>query len=452
VGPFLAISAFALIAPVAYAIYLSLFRNQLVGGTTFTGLGNYHQALTDPRFWDSLRHVPSLRRARGWFGGKFALWSNIQEAFTYDNGIFVRWLENTLLYVVVGAGGATFLATLAGYGMAKYDFPGKRAVFAVVLGAVAVPGTALAVPTFLLFSRLHLTNTPWSIILPSLISPFGLYLIWIYAQDAIPAELLEAARIDGAGEFRTFFTISLRLLAPGLATVLLFTVVATWNNYFLPLIMLSDPRWYPLTVGLNDWNAQSSTAGGQAIYNLVITGSLLTVIRPASVRPFRVAGQPGHPEPEQSEERVQHGRVGLGGHQREPRGAAAGYRAHGAVLQQDDLRQVRDLGAGHMGSVRRRRKEAARGRPEGVHHQRRGRPRLCHQHDLVRGRPSVHAERHEERHDQPARRRVHEVREPLESDDPQRPGRPGRVVDQPVVPGTGQWQHCQPRDRRLDAR
>jgi multiple sugar transport system permease protein len=213
-----------------------------------------------------------------WFGGPFALWSNIHQVLTYDNGIFVRWLANTLLYVVVGAGGATFLATLAGYGLAKFDFPGRRAVFFVVLAAVAVPGTALAVPTFLLFSDLHLTNTPWSVIIPSLVSPFGLYLIWVYAQDAVPAELLEAARIDGAGEFRTFFQISLRLLTPGVVTVLLFTVVATWNNYFLPLIMLSTPQWYPLTVGLNDWDQQSFTAGGQAIYNLVITGSLLTVI------------------------------------------------------------------------------------------------------------------------------------------------------------------------------
>jgi len=213
-----------------------------------------------------------------WFGGRFALFSNIHDTLTYDNGVYLRWFGNTLLYVVVGAGGATFLATLAGYGLAKYDFFGKRGIFAVVLGAVAVPGTALAVPTFLLFSRLGLTNTPFAIIIPSLISPFGLYLIWAYARDAVPIELLEAARIDGAGEIRTFFTISLRLLSPGVVTVLLFAVVATWNNYFLPLIMLSQPKWYPLTVGLNQWNAQSKTVGGQAIYNLVITGSLLTVI------------------------------------------------------------------------------------------------------------------------------------------------------------------------------
>ncbi|MET0492784.1 MAG: carbohydrate ABC transporter permease [Actinoplanes sp.] len=214
-----------------------------------------------------------------WFDdGKFALWENLRETVTYEDGIFLRWLGNTLLYVVAGAGGATFLAVLAGYGLAKFDFPGRRAVFATVLGAVAVPGTALAVPTFLMFSRMGLTNTPWSVIIPSLISPFGLYLMWTFASEAIPDELLEAARMDGASEFRTFFRIVVPLLAPGIVTVLLFTMVATWNNYFLPLIMLRDPDWYPLTLGLKAWNEQAATAGGTAVFNLVITGSLLTIL------------------------------------------------------------------------------------------------------------------------------------------------------------------------------
>jgi multiple sugar transport system permease protein len=213
-----------------------------------------------------------------WFSGDFVLWDNVRETFTYNDGIFVRWLLNTLLYVVAGAGGATLLATLAGYGLAKFDFPGKRGVFAIVIGAVAVPGTALAIPTFLMFAKLELTDTPWAIIVPSLVSPFGLYLMWTFAAEAIPKELLESARVDGAGEFRTFFKISLPLLSPGVVTVLLFNVVATWNNYFLPLIMLKDPEWYPLTLGLNSWKDQAETAGGQAIFNLVLTGSLLTIV------------------------------------------------------------------------------------------------------------------------------------------------------------------------------
>ena len=214
-----------------------------------------------------------------WFDdGEFALFSNIRDTFTYADGIFVRWLANTVLYVVAGAGGATVLATVAGYGLAKFDFAGRRAVFAIVIGAVAVPGTALAVPTFLMFSRLGLTNTPWAVIIPALVSPFGLYLMWTFAAQAIPDDMLEAARVDGAGEFRTFFRICVPLLSPGIVTVLLFTMVATWNNYFLPLIMLKDPDWYPLTIGLNAWNEQAQTVGGEAVFNLVVTGSLLTIL------------------------------------------------------------------------------------------------------------------------------------------------------------------------------
>ncbi|MCZ7422178.1 carbohydrate ABC transporter permease [Verrucosispora sp. WMMA2121] len=208
----------------------------------------------------------------------FALFDNIADTLAYDDGIFLRWLLNTLLYVCVGACGATLLAALAGYGLAKYDFRGRKTIFAVVIGAVAIPGTALAVPTFLMFSRMGLTNTPWAIIIPSLVSPFGLYLMWIFTADAVPDELIEAARVDGAGEFRTFFSIGTPLLAPGTVTVLLFNLVATWNNYFLPLIMLKNPDWYPLTIGLKTWSQQAGTAGGEAVFHLVITGSLLTIV------------------------------------------------------------------------------------------------------------------------------------------------------------------------------
>ncbi|MGW2050570.1 carbohydrate ABC transporter permease [Streptomyces sp. NPDC001858] len=213
-----------------------------------------------------------------WFADDFALWDNIRDTFTYHDGIFGRWLLNTLLYVVLGAGGATLLAVLGGYALAKFQFPGKRAIFAVVIGAVAVPATALAVPTFLMFSKMGLTDTPWAVIIPSLVSPFGLYLMWVFAAEAIPTELLEAARMDGAGEARIFFRVVLPLLAPGIVTVLLFTTVATWNNYFLPLIMLKDPDWYPLTLGLGAWSSQAQTIGGDVIFNLVITGSLLTIL------------------------------------------------------------------------------------------------------------------------------------------------------------------------------
>ncbi len=213
------------------------------------------------------------------FGKEFALWSNIVGVFTYQDGIFGRWLLNTVFYVVVGAAVSTALATTGGYALAKLDFTGKKAFLLVVLGSISVPGTALAIPQFLLFAHLGMTNTPWAVLIPSFINPFGLYLMWVFSSDAVPTGLLEAAKIDGAGEFRAFMQIALPLLAPALVTVVLFSFVSIWNNYFLPLVMLKDPNWYPLTIGLNQWNMLGSTAGnGALLQNLIITGSLLTII------------------------------------------------------------------------------------------------------------------------------------------------------------------------------
>ncbi|MFI9832320.1 carbohydrate ABC transporter permease [Streptomyces sp. NPDC051913] len=216
-----------------------------------------------------------------WFSHAPQLLTNIKETFTQDDGVFVHWLLNTALYAVVSALGAALLAAAGGYGFAKFRFRGDRLAFNLVLGAVMVPTTALAIPTYLLFAKAGLVNTPWAIILPSLVNPFGLYLMRIYAADAVPDSLLEAARIDGAGEARIFFRIALRLLGPGLVTVLLFTLVATWNNYFLPLIMLNDPNLYPITVGLASWAAQAQNGGAGAssdMLALVVTGSLLSIV------------------------------------------------------------------------------------------------------------------------------------------------------------------------------
>jgi multiple sugar transport system permease protein len=213
-----------------------------------------------------------------WFSG-FNLFDNISETFSKDGGVYWTWLRNTLGYSFVSAIGAALLAAAAGYGFAKFAFRGKNLLFWFVLGSVMVPTTALAIPTYLMFSKLGLTNNPLSIILPSLVSPFGIYLMRIYAEAAVPSDLIEAARIDGAGEFRIFQRIAFRLLAPGFVTVLLFTFVATWNNYFLPLVMLSEPRWYPLTVGLAHWNNQANAGGGAtAAFTTVITGSLISIV------------------------------------------------------------------------------------------------------------------------------------------------------------------------------
>jgi len=238
-----------------------------------------------PLFWlliASTKSTQDLFNSFGlWFSHAPQLLSNIKATFTQDDGVFGRWLLNTVLYAGASALGAALLAAAAGYGFAKYRFRGHGAAFNLVLGAIMIPTTALAIPTYLLFAKAGLVNTPWAVILPSLISPFGLYLMRIYAEDAVPDSLIEAARMDGAGEFRIFCTIGLRLLAPGLVTVILFTLVATWNNYFLPLIMLNDPNLYPITVGLSSWAAQAQNGGAGAssdMLALVVTGSLISII------------------------------------------------------------------------------------------------------------------------------------------------------------------------------
>jgi multiple sugar transport system permease protein len=214
-----------------------------------------------------------------WFGPNMSLFANLEDVFTASDGIYVRWFANTILYAVVSALGASFLATMAGYAFAKYDFPFKRVMFSTVLGAIMIPMTALAIPTYLLFANAGLTNTIWAVIIPSLVSPFGVFLMQTYAADAIPDSIIEAARVDGAGEVAIFFRVCLRMLAPGIITVLLFTLVATWNNYFLPLIMLSTSELYPLTVGLaQQQSASMAGSGSQALFSTVITGSMVAIL------------------------------------------------------------------------------------------------------------------------------------------------------------------------------
>jgi len=210
-----------------------------------------------------------------WFAD-FALFENIAALIDYRDGVFLRWLANSALYAGLGAVLATLFAAMAGYAIAKYSFRGRETLFNVVLGGVLVPATALALPLFLLFSQAGATNTIWAVLLPSLVSPFGVYLSRIYAAASVPDEIIEAARIDGAGEVRTFFTVATRLMAPALVTIFLFQFVAIWNNFFLPLIMLRDESLFPVTLGLYVWNTQVSQIPD--IRALVVIGSLLSIV------------------------------------------------------------------------------------------------------------------------------------------------------------------------------
>lgn len=214
-----------------------------------------------------------------WFAADNHLLANLHDVFTYDGGAFAHWLWNTAYYATCSAIGASLIATIAGYAFAKFRFPGRQLVFAVILGSILVPLTALAIPTYLLLSKVGLIDTPLAVILPSLANPLGVYLMRIYAEQGLPDELLDAARVDGAGELRLFWSVAMRILAPGFVTILLLSFVGTWNNYYLPLLVLSKPDYYPLTVGLANWNDLATSGGGsQILFSMVITGALISIV------------------------------------------------------------------------------------------------------------------------------------------------------------------------------
>lgn len=210
-----------------------------------------------------------------WFAD-FSLFENMANLVAYRDGVYLKWMLNSALYAGGGALVGTLIAGMCGYALAKYNFPGRELIFNVVLGGVLVPATALALPLFLIFSQISLTNTFWSVFLPSLVSPFGVYLARIYASASVPDELIEAARLDGAGELRTFFTVSVRMMVPALVTVFLFQFVAIWNNFFLPLIMLRDETLFPVTLGLYAWNSQVNQI--PVLRDYVLIGALLSII------------------------------------------------------------------------------------------------------------------------------------------------------------------------------
>lgn len=211
-----------------------------------------------------------------WFSGDFNLFQNIAALSAYDGGIYWRWTLNSVLYSVVGSILTTLVSALTGYALAIYRFRGRTIILGAVLGSLLIPGTVLAQPTYVLLVGMGLNNTYAGLLLPALVYPFGVLLCYIYAQSAVPLEIVEAARIDGAGEFRIFGSIAIRMMMTGMVTVLLFAFLGSWNSYMLPLLVLTDQELMPLTVGLTGWNQASITVPGLQI--LTVVGSMLSII------------------------------------------------------------------------------------------------------------------------------------------------------------------------------
>ncbi len=229
-----------------------------------------------PVLWVVISATKSNQDLASTFGFWFAeinLAENYDSLIAWTQGLFWRWVGNSVFYSLTAGVIGTLVSVMAGYALAKFVFPGKRVALGAIMAGLLLPVALLTVPLYILFNDLGLTNTAWSIIIPSCVSPFGVFLGLVYAQTSVPTELIEAARIDGAGEARIFFTMVLRLLAPAMVTVFLFIFVNTWNNFLLPLMMVSSDEIKPVTLGLYGMMSYFAPEKGA-----VMLGALLGVL------------------------------------------------------------------------------------------------------------------------------------------------------------------------------
>lgn len=187
--------------------------------------------------------------------------------YLFKSTQIVRWLANTSVISILGAIGNILFDTMAGYVLAKKVFPGRMTVFWVILATMMIPEQVTLVPTFMIVQKLHLYDTLWAVILPGLSGAFGVFLMRQFLLGA-PSELLEASKIDGASEWKTFVHVVIPLAMPAMASLGIFTFVAQWNSFLWPIIVLNDVKWFTLTAGL-----KTLQDANLADFKLLMTGA-----------------------------------------------------------------------------------------------------------------------------------------------------------------------------------
>jgi multiple sugar transport system permease protein len=186
---------------------------------------------------------------------------------------FPRYFFNSALVALAVTAGNLVFCSMLGYALAKLRFPGKRALFVLVLGMLMVPGMVTFVPLFVLIANLGFVNTHAGLILPFLAGPFGVFLMRQFIAG-LPDELLDAARVDGAGEYYIFARIVLPLTKPALATLGILTFLASWNNFLWPLVVAQTEDMYTLPVAL----ALVSRGQNQTDFGLLLAGAVIVIL------------------------------------------------------------------------------------------------------------------------------------------------------------------------------
>lgn len=184
----------------------------------------------------------------------------------------LRWLVNTVFMAVVSMLLTCVTSAMAGYALAKKRFVGRTILFSLIVCAMALPKQVILIPLLREMSSLKLYNTIWAVILPIVGWPFGVFLIKQFAEG-IPGEMMEAARIDGASEWKTFLSIALPMIKPGIGALAIFTFINSWNDYFMQLIMLTSTSNLTISLGIAKLQSENSTDFG-----LIMAGASLAAI------------------------------------------------------------------------------------------------------------------------------------------------------------------------------
>lgn len=262
---------------------------KLAGGLGLCGLAAIYVLV--PIYWlvmASTKSTKSLFGTDTFLPSSLSSWGhNFSLLFSFQGGVFSDWIVNSVIYAGLTATLVVYVASLTGYALAKFRFVGRGALTATVIGSLMVPSSVLIIPLFILERSLHISNSYEGVILPLIASPFVVYFMSFYAEGAVPTTLIDAGRVDGAGELTVFHRIAIPAMMPGMVTMFLISFIGTWNNYFLPLVLLQSANKYPLTVGLSIWFSDIHAAGvAQPLYPEVILGSLVSVLPMLVLFPF----------------------------------------------------------------------------------------------------------------------------------------------------------------------
>ena len=222
------------------------------------------------------------------FGSFEQLAENWTSLTTFQNGIIWTWLGNSVLYSGVALVLTIIVTIPAGYALAMTNFKGRRLILVTTLMVMLIPNTALALPIFLELTTVRLVGTPLAVILPFAFFPFGVYLAFIYFSTTMSHDLLDAARIDGAGELRVFMRIAMPLATPVIALVGFFNFVGNWNNYFLPFITQPGSRKMPVQVGLTELLSNTPVFNPTNVASLTISLPQLALATLISVAPVLI--------------------------------------------------------------------------------------------------------------------------------------------------------------------